>query len=81
LPNLSVTAKSILAAKGLSGSVDELEKLIDCYRGNPLALKIAATSILDLFDGSIADFLQEGATFFNGVRNLLDSQFKRLSPL
>ncbi|AFY31168.1 NB-ARC domain-containing protein [Calothrix sp. PCC 7507] len=74
-------AQDILAAKGLSGSVDELEKLIDCYRGNPLALKIAATSILDLFDGSIADFLKEGTTVFNGVRNLLERQFQRLSPL
>jgi WD40 repeat protein len=74
-------AQGILAAKGLSGSVDDTEKLIECYRGNPLALKIAATSILDLFDGSIAAFLQEETTVFNGVRNLLDRQFQRLSPL
>lgn len=74
-------AQGILAAKGLSGSVDETKKLIECYRGNPLALKIAATSILDLFDGNISDFLQEGTTVFNGVRNLLDQQFQRLSPL
>ncbi|BAZ12579.1 WD-40 repeat-containing protein [Calothrix sp. NIES-4071] len=74
-------AQGILAAKGLTGSVEEIEKLIECYGGNPLALKIAATSIFDLFDGSIADFLQEGTTVFNGVRNLLDRQFKRLSPL
>ncbi len=42
---------------------------------------MAATSILDLFDGSISDFLQEGTTLFNGDRNLLDHQFQRLSPL
>jgi hypothetical protein len=74
-------AQAILAAKGLTGSVDEIEKLIECYGGNPLALKITATSIFDLFDGNIADFLQEGTTVFNGVRNLLDQQFERLSPL
>ncbi|BDA70575.1 hypothetical protein CAL7716_047410 [Calothrix sp. PCC 7716] len=74
-------AQGILAAKGLTGSVDEIEKLIECYGGNPLALKIAATSIFDLFDGNIADFLQEETTLFNGVRNLLDRQFERLSPL
>ncbi|RUT05907.1 hypothetical protein DSM106972_031130 [Dulcicalothrix desertica PCC 7102] len=74
-------AQGILAAKGLTGSEEEIEKLIECYGGNPLALKIAATSIFDLFDGSIADFLHEETTVFNGVRNLLDRQFQRLSPL
>ncbi|MBW4610813.1 MAG: NACHT domain-containing protein [Hassallia sp. WJT32-NPBG1] len=74
-------AQRILAAKGIYGSVDEEERLIESYRGNPLALKIAATSILDLFDGSISEFLEEGTTVFNGVRNLLAHQFERLSPL
>jgi hypothetical protein len=74
-------AQGILAAKGIYGSMDELEKLIKCYGGNPLVLKIAATSMLDLFDGRISNFLQEGTTVFNGVRNLLDNQFQRLSSL
>jgi len=30
---------------------------VDWYRGNPLALKIAATSIKDLYSGSISRFL------------------------
>ena len=72
-------AQGILAAKGLTGSVDEIEKLIKCYAGNPLALKIAAASIIDLFNGSVASFLHKGTTVFNGVRNLLDRQFQRLS--
>ncbi|MBP5974414.1 NACHT domain-containing protein [Brasilonema sp. CT11] len=74
-------AQRILAAKGISGSMDDEEKLIESYRGNPLSLKIAATTILDLFDGNISEFLQEETTVFNGVRNLLDRQFERLSPL
>lgn len=74
-------ARGILAAKGLSGTMDEQKKLIQCYGGNPLVLKMAATSILDLFDSSISDFLQERTVIFNGVRSLLDRQFERLSPL
>jgi hypothetical protein len=60
-----------LTAKGLEGSAEELNQLIRCYEGNPLALKIAATSIQSLFAGSIADFLQQGVTVFSGIRHLL----------
>ena len=60
--------------------MDDVEKLIQYYRGHPLALKIAATSILDLFNGNISDFL-ENTTVSNGDRNLLNHQFERLSPL
>ncbi|MES1023577.1 NB-ARC domain-containing protein [Gloeocapsa sp. BRSZ] len=77
----TLAGQKMLLSKGLSGSVDETEKLIESYRGNPLALKIAATSILDLFDGGIADFLQQGTIVFNGIRNLLARQIQRLSPL
>ncbi|OKH27180.1 hypothetical protein [Chroogloeocystis siderophila] len=55
--------------------------MIESYRGNPLTLKIAATSILDLLNGSIADFLQQGTIVFNGICNLLARQIQRLSPL
>lgn len=75
------TGQEILVTKGLSSSVDETEQLIECYQGNPLALKIAATSILDLFDGKITDFLQQRSVVFNGIRNLLAHQIQRLSPL
>jgi hypothetical protein len=74
-------AQEILLSKGLLGCVAQTEQLIESYRGNPLALKIAATSILDLFDGKIADFLEEGSVVFNGIRNLLARQVQRLSPL
>jgi hypothetical protein len=50
---LQSEADALLTAKGLSGSIEEKKNLIDTYGGNPLALKIAATSIQDLFDGNI----------------------------
>jgi WD40 repeat protein len=82
LSGLEVAAgQTILTLKGLSGSEDETRQLVECYRGNPLALKIAATSIRDLYEGNIANFFAEGTTVFYGIGNLLEQQFKRLSAL
>jgi WD40 repeat protein len=71
----------ILEAKGVVGTVAERHRLIEHYRGNPLALKIVATSIRDLFGGNIAEFLEQGTTVFNELRRLLDGQIERLSEL
>ncbi|MEH2084833.1 MAG: NB-ARC domain-containing protein [Nostoc sp.] len=80
LSGLEVAAgQTILKLKGLSGSEEETRQLVECYGGNPLALKIAATSIRDLHEGNIACFFAEGTTVFQGIGNLLEQQFKRLS--
>lgn len=81
LSGLQHEADELLTAKGLSGSIAERQNLIDIYGGNPLALKIVATSIQDLFDSNITTFLSQETVLFNGVRQLLDQQFARLSPL
>ena len=82
LPGLKpAEAQNILNTKGLLGATNEIKKLIECYRGNPLALKIAATSIRDLFTGDISQFLQQGTVIFNGIRHLLAQQLHRLSDL
>ncbi|ACK69682.1 WD-40 repeat protein [Gloeothece citriformis PCC 7424] len=74
-------AYALLQAKGLSGTSLQQEKLGECYCYNPLAIKIVATSIQDLFDGEIGDFLEQETFVFNGIRRLLKQQFERLSPL
>jgi transcriptional regulator with XRE-family HTH domain len=74
-------AKALLEAKGLSGSETEKQILGDRYGCNPLALKIVATSIQDLFAGDIAAFLAEDVTVFNSIQKLLEQQFNRLSSL
>ena len=81
LSGLQTEADALLIAKGLSGSIEQRKTLIDIYGGNPLALKISATSIQDLFDGNICTFLAQETVLFNGVRQLLDQQFARLSLL
>jgi WD40 repeat protein/transcriptional regulator with XRE-family HTH domain len=69
----------LLAEKGVAGSTSEQLRLIDVYAGNPLALKIVAQTIVELFDGQIAPFLEQGEVVFGGVRALLDEQYARLS--
>ena len=56
-------------------------RLIEAYAGNPLALKIVAQTIVELFGGEIAPFLEQGEVVFGGVRELLDEQFARLSAI
>jgi WD40 repeat protein len=75
--------KAILAAKGLTGQAEpsQLQELIERYQGNPLALKVVAGPIQELFDGNIADFLAQDTALFKGIRDLLAHQFDRLSPL
>ena len=74
-------AEQILRAKGLIGPSLDRQQFIRLYSGNPLALKIAATSVVDLFEGQITPFLYQGTCVFNGIHNLLEQQIKRLSDL
>jgi WD40 repeat protein/transcriptional regulator with XRE-family HTH domain len=71
--------QQLLAEKGVAGSGASHLRLIQAYAGNPLALKIVAQTIVDLFDGQIALFLEQGEVVFGGVRALLAQQFTRLS--
>ncbi|HEY9850280.1 MAG TPA: NB-ARC domain-containing protein [Leptolyngbyaceae cyanobacterium] len=71
----------IFTSKGLDCSQSQIEQLTRLYGGNPLALKIVASSIQQLFAGNIEEFINQNIAVFNGIRNLLTEQFDRLSPL
>ena len=71
--------EQFLRAEGLAEADTEWKQVFDTYSGNPLALKIAANSIQDLFAGNIAEFLQQGTGIFGDIRDLLQQQFERLS--
>ncbi len=73
------SCRQLLAEKDVAGTAAELARLIEVYAGNPLALKIVAQTIVDLFNGQITLFLDQGEVVFGGVRELLDEQFARLS--
>ncbi|KST65726.1 NB-ARC domain-containing protein [Mastigocoleus testarum] len=74
-----VEAQKIFQDKGLCGSEEEWERLVERYAGNPSALKMVATTIFDLFNGNVTEFLQQDTTVFGDIRELLEPQFKRLS--
>ena len=71
--------RQILNDSDLLGTEAAHNDLIDRYTGNPLALKLVASMIREVFGGDIAAFLKEGTIFFGDIRDLLDQQFKRLS--
>lgn len=72
---------ALIEAKGLISVPQDAERLITSYQGNPLALKISATAIQDLFGGNIESFLSQHLTLFNGISQLLSQQVQRLTAL
>lgn len=74
-------AQELLQLKGLVGLPEERRLLIKRYGGNPLALKIVAATILDVFDGQVAEFLSQDILIFGNIRDIFDQQFNRLSSV
>jgi WD40 repeat protein len=72
-------ARAILEDKGFAFQSTNHQILVDRYSGNPLALKIAATTIQDLFENDLALFLEQGTTVFGDIADLLEQQFNRLT--
>lgn len=82
LEPLSISeGETILAAKGLTVEAEQpqVQELIERYQGNPLALKMVAELLKDLFDSNIAAFLAQKTLLFKDIRDLLAQQFDRLS--
>jgi WD40 repeat protein/transcriptional regulator with XRE-family HTH domain len=75
----TVASEQLLEEKEVVGLTQDRERLIKLYGGNPLALKIVAQTIVELFGGEIAAFLEQGEVVFGTVRELLGEQFARLS--
>ena len=75
--------ETILAAKKLKicAKQPQVQELIELYQGNPLALKMVAEPLKDLFDSNIAAFLAQETLLFKDIRDLLAHQFERLSWL
>lgn len=72
---------AILKAKGLLAFENDLQLLVDRYAGNPLALKIVATTLQDVFNGSLTEFLSQSSAVFGDIHHLLEQQFNRLSNI
>ena len=75
-------AQEILEEKGLASQgtdTQPLIELIEQYSGNPLALKIVSTTIQELFDGDVLQFLDQGTMVYGDIVDLLEHQFNRLT--
>jgi len=75
------SARKILIDKGITGTAADQDRLVNQYTRHPMSIKIAANTIQELFDGHIAEFLQQSPFLFGRISGLIDQQFKRLSPL
>lgn len=73
--------RSLLMDTGIVCQTSESDLLHDRYGGNPLSLKLVATTIRDLFDNQVQLFLKAGTPLLQGIRQILDQQFNRLLPL
>ena len=84
LGGLGDAAQEILKENSLSNS-DCWRTMIECYGGNPLALKLVAKTIQELFGGSVVQFFGTNKEFDIIVptifQKLLSEQFERLSTV
>ncbi|WP_017719574.1 AAA family ATPase [Kamptonema formosum] len=78
LRGLGEPAAEILAKKGLTDE-DKWSELIQLYAGNPSWLKIIASTILDLFNGSVERFLSYPSFFLGDLEPRLQVYYQRLS--
>ncbi len=74
-------AKDILQERGLDGPNDAAPVLAARYSGNPLALRLVADAIRELFGGDVAAFVGDQTLIFSDVRDVLDQQIARTAPL
>ncbi len=88
MPVRSLSLKDLETAQGRQvfqekslAQPDQWDSLISLYRGNPLALKIVATIIKDLFGGQVSEFLKQNTLVFGDISGLIQMQCDRLCPL
>lgn len=81
LKGLGAAAAEIFRQKSLLNP-ETWENLINAYRGNPLWLKIVATTIQEIFRGRVAEFLKYDMLFLGEeLAATLHPQINRLSEL
>lgn len=76
-----VAGRTLLAERGVAGSSAAETSLVARYSGHPLALKLVADTVQDLFAGDIEGFLAQDTIIFDDVRKVLEEQIDRLTEL
>lgn len=75
------SSAELLAHTGLVDAPDDIAALVRHYSGNPLALKLVADTVRDLFGGDLHAFLVHGMPVFGDIRTVLEEQTARLTGL
>ncbi|MCB0084583.1 MAG: hypothetical protein KDE47_26770, partial [Caldilineaceae bacterium] len=78
---LPAEGMALLSQHALKGASTALRSLVDHYSGNPLALKLVAATVNELYAGDANAFWRDGAVVIDDMRAVLEQQFDRLSPL
>ena len=80
-----IEGRSLVEHKGkFIGSETQRNALIEHYSGQPLALRVVAVALQEIFNGEITEILkyvEQGFLVFDEIREGFDRQFERLSPL
>ncbi|MCL4862909.1 MAG: AAA family ATPase [Caldilineaceae bacterium] len=76
-----VAGQALLVERGVAGQAVARSALVARYSGNPLALKLVADTVQELFGGDVESFLAEETLIFDDVRKILAQQFDRLTEL
>lgn len=73
-------AHKILATKGFLPHAPGTNELIRLYRGHPLALKLMATTIQEIFGGQVEEFLSQSTLVLGDIMpGIFHQQLQRLS--
>lgn len=75
------SGREALKAFGLKGPGKYYDSLLQCYTGNPHALRVAVRTIATFFAGNVPQFLERDELIYGDIRRLLHQQFCRLSKL
>jgi len=67
----STACRQLLEEKEIVGTEEDAKSLIKVYGGNPLALKVVAETIVDLFGGEIGPFLLGSGMVLFGAISLI----------
>ena len=67
-----VAGLQLLRERGVIAPSASLETLVERYSGNPLALKLVADTVRDLFGADVNAFLRGGTPLFDDIRGVLD---------
>lgn len=71
--------EELLNTKDIRGTEAECKQLIKPYWGNILAIKMAMTTVREIFNGDVSAFLEGGASIFGEIRTFIERQYSRVS--